>query len=159
MSGETSQWVTERFGSIEVDPDQIIEFPGLPGFPRARRFVIRQHDRGSVFAWLVSLDIPDLAFVIANPWHLFPDYQPEIPRHPLRALGADQPDDVEIAVLASCGDGEIHCNLMAPLLIHPGTQRGTQVILETDRYSTREAAPAVPTPPEGTAQIESKPQT
>ncbi len=155
LSGEATRCVTKRFGAIEVDPEQVIEFCGLPGFPSARRFVIRQHDRGSVFAWLVSLDVPELAFTIANPWHLFPDYAPSIPAHPLRALGAADADDVEIAVVTTCAEGEIRCNLMAPLLIHPGTQRGAQVILDDDRYSTREPArPAA----EAQAQIESKPQ-
>ena len=31
---------------------------------------------------MISLDDPDLAFVIANPWHFFPGYDPAVePRH------------------------------------------------------------------------------
>ncbi len=83
---ERIEIVTERFGVVDADSSELVELPGLPGFPRARRFVIRGHDRGTAFAWMLCADEPALAFVIANPWELVPDYAPSLSPRVLRAL-------------------------------------------------------------------------
>lgn len=143
---------SERFGAVEADARDLIEFPGLPGFPHARRFLVRRHDRGSDFAWLLCADDPALAFVIATPWRFVPDYDPEIAPRWLRALGADDVAALEIVSLATVSGGAVTLNLAAPILIHPPTRRGMQVILEGE-WPLR--APALP----AAAQIESNPGT
>ena len=65
--------VSERFGRLAFEESELLHFPGLPGFPEAKRFLIRHHDRESHFAWLISADRPDLAFVVADPWLFVPD--------------------------------------------------------------------------------------
>ncbi|MDJ0866948.1 MAG: flagellar assembly protein FliW [Myxococcota bacterium] len=151
---ERLQCDTTRFGRVEADAAEVIEFPGLPGFPGAQRFVLRQHDRGAVLAWLVSLDDPDLAFVVVNPWHLVPDYAPAVAARELRLLDVESADELEVVVIATVADGTATLNLAAPLLIHPGSRRGVQVILDDDRYSTRVTAPIATS-----AQMESNPDT
>lgn len=135
---------TERFGKVEADEGEIVAFPGLPGFAAARRFVIRGHDRGDTFAWLLCADDPGLAFVIANPWHLAPGYEPELPERALRALGAASADELHLVAIASVRADGTTLNLAAPLVINPRTRRGMQVILETGEWSAR--APAAPPP-------------
>ena len=36
----------------------------------------KKYDHETPFAWLLSVDQPDLAFVVADPWLFAPDYQP-----------------------------------------------------------------------------------
>lgn len=136
---------THRFGRIEVAEEELLEFEEILGFPYARRFLVRQHDRGSVFAWLISADVPDLAFVIANPWHFFPDYAPEISTQHLKTLHAKAPEEVEIVSLVTVGDQALSFNLAGPILINPSARKGMQVILDGKDYPAS-ASVALPRP-------------
>lgn len=147
MSGLTIH--TERFGAVEADESEVVAFPGLPGFPRARRFVFRGHDRGETFAWMLCADDPGLAFVIANPWNLVPAYEPELPARALRALDAESADDLQLVAIAVFTPEGVSLNLAAPLLVNPRTRRGLQVILESGDWPTRAPVALVqpPSPP------------
>jgi len=132
---------TSRFGRIEVEERDVITFSCLPGFPQARRFVVMEHPGGSLFAWLGSLDEPDVAFVIANPWHFFPGYDPPIGSRELQSLAIEEPSELEIAAIAHVEEGAVHLNLAAPLLINTRSQRGMQLISDDSRYGPRESLP------------------
>lgn len=132
---------TTRFGEIEAGADELLQFPGLPGFPEARRFLVRRHDRSSPFGWLLCADDPDLAFVVASPWHFVRDYAPSLHPRWLRALGADEADELEILAFATVTPEGVTLNLAAPILVHPGTRRGMQAILDGGELPTR--APVV----------------
>ncbi len=150
MSSERTTIETTRFGTLEVDASEAFRFGGVPGFPDAERFVLMQHDTGSTFAWLISLELPDLAFVVADPWQFFPDYRPPLePRH-LMTIGVEQAEDFELLCLVSFQNGEATVNLAAPILINAKERRGAQVILETDDLNVREVVPA-PVPEEEAA--------
>lgn len=127
---------TQRFGTVEADPAEILHFEGLPGFPEARRFVLREHDKSSVFGWLVCAD-QELAFVVTDPTQFFPEYRPELGAHHLSAVGAAEPGQLELLCIADVRNGAIHLNLAAPLLIHADSRRGAQVILETGDHPAR----------------------
>ena len=139
--GDTLTIETNRFGRIDVDGDAILNFNGLPGFSSAKRFVVMDHAETESFSWLVSLDDPDLAFVIANPWHFFPGYDPSVsPRH-LKGLEIKDPNHLETVVMANFQGRKLTLNLSAPLLINRESRRGTQIILDDPRYSTRQEIP------------------
>lgn len=149
--GETISMETSRFGAIEVDAQAVLNFNGLPGFADAKRFAVMDHNETDSFSWLVSLDDPNLAFVIANPWHFFPGYDPAVsPRH-LKGLDITDPEHLEIVVMATFQGRKVSLNLSAPVLINRDSRRAAQVILEDPRYSTREEVPAL----EATAKIAS----
>lgn len=134
---ERIEIVTERFGVVDADSSEVVELPGLPGFPRARRFVIRSHDRGTAFAWMLCADEPALAFVIANPWELVPEYAPSLSPRVLRALEVESADDLQIVAIASFSSEVATLNLAAPVAINPRTRRGMQVILEGGNWPAR----------------------
>jgi len=138
-----------RVGPVEYEPDEIVHFVGLPGFPQARRFVVRGHAQGSSLAWLVCLDETRLALVVANPWHFFPDYAPAIPRATLAALEAPDLDPVDILAVATVAPEAMTLNLAAPILIHRARRRGAQVILEDAslQLAARVRPPAAPAAP------------
>ena len=127
-----------RFGELQTDASSVIEFPGLPGFPRARRFVVRGHDLGSAFAWLISLDDPELAFVIADPWAYVPAYRPSLDSRSLAAIDCEPDDELHIVSLVTFPDSALALNLAAPLVINLRSRKGHQVVLEDDAYSLRE---------------------
>ncbi len=149
MSNE-GQVVVEssRFGRIEVEDSDILRFSGLPGFPGAKRFVVMDHDRESTFVWLVSMDDPDLAFVVTDPWQFFPAYELEVEAADLKLLEAAIATDVDVLSIVSFHGEQITLNLAAPILVNAKARRGIQIILSRGDYSVREALPKLDPPAE-----------
>jgi flagellar assembly factor FliW len=129
---------TQRFGTLDADPAELLHFEGLPGFPDAKHFLLREHDTSSVFGWLICTD-QELAFVVTDPTQFFPAYQPEFGKQHLSAVGACEDTPLELLCIADVCDGAIHLNLAAPLLIDAATRRAAQIILETGNHPTRAA--------------------
>lgn len=142
MSGDQTVTIeSRRFGKLELPERELLRFPGLPGFPAAERFAVVQHDRRSPFGWLVSADLPELAFVVTSPLEFFPDYDPKIDPAALRPLRGKDGDAVELLVIANVSQGEVALNLAAPLVIHPETRRGVQVVLEEGDWPSHQPLP------------------
>lgn len=118
-----------RAGRIDLDASQLLHFSGLPGFPEARDFALAQHGPDSPFAWLASLDLLDLAFVVAEPAKLFADYAPELGRRELAAVGAAAREEVLLLAIVNATQGEVCLNLAAPILVNARTRRAAQVVL------------------------------
>jgi flagellar assembly factor FliW len=130
---------TGHFGSIRVAEDQIITVrPGLLGFPHQHRYILIQHAQESPFLWLQSLDEPTLAFVVLDPAHLIPDYQPAPLDLLLKQVQAQSPQDLKILVILTIPPGrpqDMTANLMGPLVINLKTRQGKQLVLERSPYS------------------------
>ncbi len=135
---ETLVIESRRFGRIEAPSSNVIEFDGLPGFPRAHRFVLLEHDRESLFRWLVCADEPDLAFVVTDPRQFFPEYAPALPPALTSAARPDPDPDLALLAIADVRAGEVHLNLAAPLVVDLERRRATQVILEGSDYPIRQ---------------------
>ncbi|MEZ4330198.1 MAG: flagellar assembly protein FliW [Myxococcota bacterium] len=140
---ELIEFESRRVGKIEVTEADVVTFEPLPGFPNLSRFVIMEHAEGGEMAWLVSIEDPDLAFVVAAPWSFFPTYEPPIEREHFAALGIEKREEVEILSIVTLSGKSIFLNLSAPLLINATTRRGMQVVGEDPRYSTRAPIPAL----------------
>ncbi len=146
--GERIRFESRRVGSIEVEASDVLTFEPLPGFPNRTRFVVVEHAEGSEMAWLVSLEDPDLAFVVTMPWTFFPNYDPPIEREHLAALGIEKKKEVEILTIVTLSGKSIFLNLAAPLLINATTRQGMQVISDDPRFTTRAAIPELRSTPQ-----------
>ena len=139
---------SERFGHYEIPADRVLTFPdGLIGFREARRFALLESTRPeSPFRCLVSLDVPELGFVVCDPVRLWPGYGADLPT----PEGAVE-DWAVLAIVTVPGKAqEMTANLMAPLVVDCRSRTGRQVVLDTGRYSTRHtllpaAGPPAPT--------------
>jgi flagellar assembly factor FliW len=130
-----------RFGTLEIAPEDVIEFPnGLIGLG-GRQFTIVAADNGGAFSWLHSIDDPSMALPIANPWHFFADYLVDLSDADSAPITAD-PADVAVWVTVRAGAelADFHANLRAPILIAEG--KGHQVINESAEAPVR--APLFP---------------
>lgn len=146
--GEGIRFESRRVGLIEVDASDVVTFEPLPGFPNRTKFVIVEHAEGAEMAWLVSLEDPDLAFVVTTPWTFFPNYDPPIGREHLASLGIEKKKEVELLTIVTLSGKSIFLNLAAPLLINATTRQGMQVISDDPRFTTRAALPELrSTPP------------
>ena len=116
------------FGTVEIAPDSVIEFPmGLVGIG-GHRYTLIANDADGTFLWLHSLDDPGLALPVTNPHRFFADYEVELADADVEHIGVGAEDsvDVYVTVRASSTLAEVTANLKAPILVRDG--RGHQVI-------------------------------
>ncbi|MCR4435068.1 MAG: flagellar assembly protein FliW [Clostridiales bacterium] len=132
---------TKHFGVVEINEEGILDFPeGLPSFEHVKKFVILDaSNEETPFKWLQSVDEPDLAFVIVDPFKIKNDYEVNIKDEVLEAMGIEKAEDVLIYSIVVIPEDVslMTMNLRAPLVINVKNKRGMQVVLDTDRYSVR----------------------
>lgn len=145
---------TTRFGTLEVDADAVITMPrGLIGFPPGQRFALVRHSPNTPFEWLQSLDDPALAFVVVEPRRFFPDYEIALSEMEAHQLGIASSEDARILTTVTIrrAPREVTTNLLGPLVISTSSRQAAQIVLEGERYTTREPLPLAPAEPRPTA--------
>jgi flagellar assembly factor FliW len=130
---------TTRFGEMEVDESRAIHFAdGLPGFHDKRDFIILEHKPGSPFLWLQSMDTPDLAFVMINPFLMKSDYLQDLSPEEEALLKNKNDDEIIVFSLVTIPRGEVEkatVNLMGPIVVESKSRNAKQVILANSGYS------------------------
>lgn len=117
---------SSRFGTIEIAPESVVEFPdGLIGLGGSR-YALVSTDADSPFLWLHSLEDPSLALPVTNPHRFFSDFKVELSDDDAERVGAATPVDVYVTVRAADVPSDFTVNLKAPILIRDG--RAYQVI-------------------------------
>lgn len=116
-----------RFGTIDVGDDAVIEFPsGLVGLEGSRYALLARDDQ-ETFLWLQSIEDPDLALPVVNPWDFFPGYELELtPADAERLGGASDEASLYVTIRAADDAEGFSANLRAPILIAGGV--GFQLI-------------------------------
>ena len=138
----TLTFESTRFGSVEIDQAAVIEFPhGLIGLGGSR-YAILATAPDAPFAWLHSVDEPDVALPVTNPWLHFGDYAVELSDADTQRIGTNDPSAIDVWVTVRAADelSGFSCNLRAPIVIANG--RGHQVINEAPDAPVR--APLFP---------------
>lgn len=132
---------TTNFGEIEIDEQKILDFPeGLLGFQEEKKFIIiNNEDTENPFQWLQSLNNPDLAFVIINPFIVYPDYDIRISKTVRNRLEIEDEKDVAIYAIVVVPEEmeKMTANLLGPIVININKKLGKQIILDDNRYSTK----------------------
>lgn len=131
---------TTRFGDLDVKQEDVIVLPsGLIGFPELKQYVLLDHDKGSPFKWLQSLDDGAIAFVLINPLLFKPDYAVEVGEGEVADLNIESEDDAVISVIITMPSNpmKMTANLKAPLIFNLKNRKGKQIILSSSLYTTR----------------------
>ncbi|MBI4734439.1 MAG: flagellar assembly protein FliW [Rubrobacteridae bacterium] len=130
---------TTRFGLVEFDVNKVINFvDDIPGFYDLRRFIMIPHGDNSPLSWLQSIDQPELAFAVIDPWLLFEDYKPDLSESELASLEIDETTNGELIVLTVLtipeNPQDMTANLKAPIIINAKQNKAKQIVLSTDEY-------------------------
>jgi flagellar assembly factor FliW len=128
MTTETITLDSSRFGTLEVPAEAIVEFPtGLIGLG-GRHYAILARSEDSTFVWLHSLEDPELALPLTNPWRFFSSYEVELSDDEAERIGVNDADETAVYVTVRAAESleDFSANLRAPILIANG--HGHQVI-------------------------------
>lgn len=133
---------TTRFGTIDIEEKQIIEFPdGLYGFEKETRFTFLPFNPNveSPMEWMQSVLSPHLAFVITDPYLYVPDYKLKLLEEDKKKVGLepDAPFLTRSIVTIPENYTEMTANLVAPLVINSQKGAGKQFVLTSMEYDTR----------------------
>lgn len=129
-----------RWGELRFRAEDVIFFPrGLVGFERLKRFAIFQSEDTLPFAWMISVDDPDIGFAIINPMIVCPDYNPNVTKRDLSELGVTRPEEVAIytIVTLNCDPHKATVNLSGPIFINTRERVAKQIVLLSEQYSSR----------------------
>ncbi|MCC8024771.1 MAG: flagellar assembly protein FliW [Clostridium sp.] len=132
---------TDYYGAVEYEEADLVVFEdGLFGFHNLTCYLpLCLNEDEDTMILLVSVEKPEVAFVLINPLILCPDYSPNLSPEELSCLGVS--DSGELSYYAICVVKrdylENTVNLKCPLAINPDTRKGLQVILEHSPYGFR----------------------
>ena len=131
-------------GRLEVDPGRVIQFlEPIAGFPTCLRYALLPYMQASgredpAIRWLQAMDPPFHTFIVADPWSVWPDYEPEI-----ADSDAEQLDALSFTQTALYGimtvsqqNRELSINLRAPLVVNAQVRMAKQVVLLNGEYTT-----------------------
>jgi flagellar assembly factor FliW len=132
---------TVRFGEIEIAEEKVLNFEdGLPGFDNCFRFTIISSEETDPFLWLQSLEEPDVALAVINPFRLFPDYAPVVNETDLAKIGNPSDEDIlalTVAVIPVKYEN-MTTNLISPILINLKSNQARQIIMENSNYQVKQ---------------------
>ena len=127
------------YGAVEYSPEDLITFSdGIFGFPKLTDYLLLrmgEEDDDSILLML-SVEDPNVVFVLINPFFLCPDYSPSLAPHELDCLDVKDSGDLSYYVICVVRDEYLEntVNLKCPLAINPQTRCGIQLILENGSY-------------------------
>lgn len=135
---------TKYLGETEIYPEKILTFEnGLPGFEEEKEFILLDISKDVVFQILQSVQSPQLAFFVVNPYYFYEAYEFKLNDHTIESLDIKDVTEVLILTVMTLKEpfNDSTINLKAPLIINLENRRGKQYILEEVNYSMRAEIP------------------
>jgi flagellar assembly factor FliW len=127
---------TLRFGELVIAERDIIEFsPGLLGFEDVTRYVLMDIAKIPDFKWLQSVDNPDLAFLLVDPFTVKKGYCVELSDDVAAKLEITAPEHVLVYTIVSVpksGFKNATTNLVGPVIVNWLKKKGKQIVFERD---------------------------
>lgn len=130
----------KRLGLVEYTRKDVIYFPqGILGFEKKKHFVLTEKEEYYPFVWMISVEDPNVSFIMVNPLIFMPDYNPTISKRELNELQIDNPQSLLMYVIVTLNrdPSQTTANLSGPILINVSKQLGKQLVLLDDSYSTK----------------------
>lgn len=133
---------TSRFGSVQIEADDILLFPhGLIGFEDCRHWVLLSDAENESLGWLQSVSKAEVALPVLSPRRFVPGYQVRVARSQLLPLELAQFDQAFLLTVVSQEDHELTVNLKAPIIVNLDRRLGRQVITSDEQPVAQAIAP------------------
>jgi len=137
---------TTRFGAVEVEQEDVLDFPGgLLGLEDCRQWVLLADAENDALGWLQCAGRAEYAFAVVCPRRFVPEYQVRVSRGELTPLLLTDVQDAQVLAIVGKSQHGITLNLKAPVVINLERRLGRQVITNGDMpvaYElTRQPAP------------------
>lgn len=118
---------------------------GLIGLPEWKHFTLQINEESRPVKLLVCKDQPLLSFPVADPWLIYPEFDPKLVEDDRDALN-DSLSDLEWLTILTVHDDpfEITANLLSPIVYNRKTGEGRQVVLAPNQYSAKHVIKLVP---------------
>lgn len=132
---------TRKFGEIEIDENKTLSMPeGLPGFPGFERFALIEDPKTAPFCWLQSVEEPNLALSIMDPFLFKADYKIDLKGFiASRGWEGIETKDLLVYVVINISKGEsgnkITANLIGPIIINLKNNETIQAVISNSNYS------------------------
>jgi flagellar assembly factor FliW len=130
---------TKFHGKQEINKDEIIKFnSGIPGFLDEKEFIILPIEGTDLYV-LQSIRSQQVAFIVTDPFLIFPKYEFDLPKEAMEALEIQSENEVATFVILTVKEPfqETTANLQAPVIINQNKKLGKQHILTNTSYQTR----------------------
>ena len=134
--------MNDFFENLVYSKNDIIKFPGgIPGFEKNMEYVIVRLPEFEPFEWLVCTDGTRLRFAVINPMLFKPDYSPNIIKEQLEDLEIEKPEDILLYTIVTISENPAKstANLVGPIIINKTKHIGKQIIIDDEKYSTKES--------------------
>lgn len=131
---------TTRFGELEVDKKDIIEFTeGLLGFENLKKFFIVDPGDQTLILWLQSIDDAATAFPIIEPKIFQPNYMVKLLPVELNSLNLENLSNASVYTVLTIPQNvtEMSANLKAPIIINNKTKTARQIVLQDSKLEVR----------------------
>lgn len=127
-------WInTTRFGRIEIDVGEQLQFPaGLLGMEDCRTWVLLADADNDALGWLQSTARREIALAVVSPRRFVPGYQLRVARSELAPLELAELRQAQVLVVVGKSETSITLNLKAPLVINLPRRQGRQVVANND---------------------------
>jgi flagellar assembly factor FliW len=128
---------TKRFGTIQVRKEDRLTIPGgLLGLEGLEQWVFHHTEGFNLFRWLQSVDIPEVALIVAPARAIRPDFHAEVTDVDLEPLDLADGDELDcLVVLREPTDcSRMTANLLGPIVVNTRNRRGVQVVLHDSDY-------------------------
>lgn len=126
--------------TVDVSPDQVFAFdPPIGGFEELRRFALISDSEDAPVEWLQSIDDPNTALPLLEPFLFEPGYAFEIADHDAAELGMERPEDAFVRCILTLREApeDITANLLAPIVFCRRTHLARQVVLQESEFPLR----------------------
>jgi flagellar assembly factor FliW len=130
-AGHSSKTIkTREFGDIAIEPQYIFNFPsGILGFETLKEFVLVSVEDTAPFKWLISIQQPEIGFILLSPWLADQEFNPG------RSIDISN-SAVFVIIKLEKDRGVMTANMKAPIVLDAENNIGEQVILPSDKFST-----------------------
>ncbi|QOR66252.1 flagellar assembly protein FliW [Cytobacillus suaedae] len=131
---------TKYHGEVEINENDIISFEsGIPGFLEEKKFTVLLFSEESPLYILQSLMTPQLAFVCANPFSFFKEYEFDLSDSIVEKLDIESEEDIIVLVILTVHEEfqKSTANLQAPIVINTKKQIGKQIVISDSQFTTK----------------------